>query len=121
MTTEHTADEKIAALLVDVMRRWRPGVVSTHYEFCYRVHAGCLAHRIRALTEEQEMMSEHLKPGIYRGQSAGCFGLWRLTPRGEWLYSIPVCGYQWRRTSLPLDELDGLVPIALDTDTGPLA
>lgn len=46
-----TPDEKITALLHDVAGYW-DGYHATHYEFCYRVHAGCLAHRIRALMKE---------------------------------------------------------------------
>lgn len=46
-----TPDEKITALLHDVAGYW-DGYHSTHHEFCYRVHAGCLAHRIRKLMTE---------------------------------------------------------------------
>lgn len=49
---EH-ADEKIAALLNDAAAVW-DGYHDTHHEFCYRVHAGCLAHRIRKLMTEAD-------------------------------------------------------------------
>lgn len=59
-----------------------------------------------------------LVPGIYRGQSAGCFGLWRLCPNGQWLFSVPVKDNVWKRVSNPEDGYK-LVLIASDKDTGP--
>lgn len=51
---DSTAAAKITDLLNDVTEFWGGDRYSTHHEFCYRVHAGCLAHRIRALMEETD-------------------------------------------------------------------
>lgn len=61
-------------------------------------------------------MSE-LEPGIYRGMAAGCFGLFRLTRSGQWLFSMPVEGADWRR-AMAEPHPDLLVLIAPDTEEG---
>jgi hypothetical protein len=51
------------------------------------------------------------KPGIYRGESAAEFGLWRLRADHVWLYCAPVAGAVWKRAidQNPGDKLIMLV------------
>lgn len=52
---------------------------------------------IAPLAQSAPPSHRELKPGIYRGGSSAEFGLWRLTSKGVWLFSMPVAGSVWKR------------------------
>lgn len=64
------------------------------------------------------MSETELEPGIYRGRSAGCFGLWRVRSDGGLLFSVPVDGEKWHPAA-PLIPAERalLVPVALDGES----
>ncbi|AWY04888.1 hypothetical protein PBI_FLOOF_52 [Microbacterium phage Floof] len=41
-----------------------------------------------------------MRSGIYRGRAVGSFGVWRRTPDGRWLFSLPVDGASWRAADM---------------------
>lgn len=45
-------NERQAAVLAEVNKEWA-GTVSTHYRDCYRVHAACLAAKLKQLEETE--------------------------------------------------------------------